>query len=163
MRLHLPGVVPSGQLKHLSLGSHSFVCVIQENHLVRAFGHINPDVQRGNLVRDPWTAGFRRATSSSFALHPAGRGNILDSRKAIAPSWSGPLTPDGCAYSPPTNLQRQDRHRCTTQYTRVSVRQATLNQQTLTRNPAKGEQGSESPWSGPARPSFVGSNPTVAS
>jgi hypothetical protein len=35
---------------------------------------------------------------------------------------------------------------------RVWVRQATQNQQTLIRNPAKGEQGSESPPSGPARP-----------
>jgi hypothetical protein len=35
---------------------------------------------------------------------------------------------------------------------RVWVRQATQNQQTLKRNPAKGEQGSESPTSGPAKP-----------
>ncbi len=46
---------------------------------------------------------------------------------------------------------------------RVWVRQAAKNQQTLIRNPAKGEQGSESPQSGPAKPSCVGSNPTVAS
>src|SRR3989304_1427569 len=39
---------------------------------------------------------------------------------------------------------------------RVSVRQAAENQQTLIRNPAKGEQGSESPVSGPAKPPCVG-------
>ena len=35
---------------------------------------------------------------------------------------------------------------------RIWVRQATKNQQTLTRNPAKGEQGFESLGSGPANP-----------
>jgi hypothetical protein len=39
----------------------------------------------------------------------------------------------------------------------VLVRQAAQNQQTLIRNPAKGEQVSESPASGPAKTSCVGS------
>ena len=39
---------------------------------------------------------------------------------------------------------------------RVSVRQAAQTQQTLIRNPAKGEQGSESPQPGPAKPRCMG-------
>jgi hypothetical protein len=45
---------------------------------------------------------------------------------------------------------------------RVSVRQATQNQQTLLRNPAKGEQASSSPQAGPAKPQCVGHGPSVA-
>jgi hypothetical protein len=99
----------------------------------------SPSLPRGNLVRDPWTADSCRATSSSFANIPAGRGNTLDSRKAIAPSWSRPLTPEaGGILLVPAHAGNLPPS--TTQYTRVWVRQATQNQQTLTRNPAKGEQ-----------------------
>jgi hypothetical protein len=38
---------------------------------------------------------------------------------------------------------------------RVWVRQATQNQQTPIRNPARGDQGSESPRSGPAKSPFA--------
>ena len=40
---------------------------------------------------------------------------------------------------------------------RFWVRQAAQKQQTLIRNPARGEQGSESPGSGSAKPRCVGS------